>query len=87
MQRQTITWTYTNLLSIELLGTNFSEIWIEKQNVIHDNVFKPVICKVAAILSRGKWFKDKTSSWLYYGNPYTAKTAPTEKNAAVTKMA
>ena len=32
VRRQAITWTNTDLLSIRLLGTNFSETWFEIQN-------------------------------------------------------
>ena len=41
------------------LGTNISEIWIEKINLfIHENAFQTVICEMAAILSRGDELTD-----------------------------
>ena len=44
-----ITWTNVSLLSIGLLGTNFSEIWI----VIIPFTFKKIHLKMSTILSRG----------------------------------
>ena len=46
-RRQVIFWTNVGMLSIEPLGTNFSEILIE----IQENAFKYVVKKMAAILS------------------------------------
>ena len=48
---QAIIWTIAGLLSIEPLGTNFSEILI-KILFIHENASENVFCKMAAILSR-----------------------------------
>ena len=44
------------LMSIGPLGTNLSEIWIDKK-IIHQNASESVICEMAAILSRGRWVK------------------------------
>ena len=58
VRRQAITWTSDGLLSIEPLGTNFSEIWMEIQKIyIHENAFKNVVCKMAAIVFRVQWAK------------------------------
>ena len=43
-RRQAIIWTNAGILLIGPLGTNFSEISIEKENV-----FESVICEMAAI--------------------------------------
>ena len=43
VRRQTITWTNAGLLSIGLLGTNFSEILIGI--FIQENVFENVVCQ------------------------------------------
>ena len=56
---QAITWNNTGLLSIGLLGTNFSEIWIR----ILSFSFKEMHLKlssayIAAILSRRRWVKE-----------------------------
>ena len=41
VRRQAITWTNAALLSIWLVGTDFSEIWVG----IHKNAFKNVVCQ------------------------------------------
>ena len=48
-RRQAIIWTNAGILSVGLLGWNFSELLIEIQNFS----FICVICEMAAILSRG----------------------------------
>ena len=60
---QTITWTNADILSIESLGTNFSEIdqnaiiFIKKRICIQENAFEYVACDMAAILSRPQCVK------------------------------
>ena len=45
-RRQAITWTIADLLSIETLGTNFSETLIELQTFfIDENAFGDFVCK------------------------------------------
>ena len=53
---QAITWTNADLLSIEPLGTNFSESRIEMQKKNHENSFENVVYKMAAILLRENEF-------------------------------
>ena len=44
---QVITWTNADLLSIGLLGTNFSEISIKStKHFIHENAFENVFCEI-----------------------------------------
>ena len=53
---QAITWTNAALLSIIPLRTNYSEIWINIQNFsFMINALENAVCKMAAILSRGRW--------------------------------
>ena len=62
VRRQAITWINAGLLSIGLLGTDFSEIWIGilsfSLKKIHPNLSS---AKMSAILSRGRWVK-----WYFY---------------------
>ena len=53
---QAVTWSNADLLLIGPLGTNFSEIFNWNSNIsIQGNVLENDVCKLAAILSRGKW--------------------------------
>ena len=49
VRRQAITWTNADLLSIEPLVTNFSEIQNTKF-FINENVFENIVCAAAAIV-------------------------------------
>ena len=52
-----ITWTNAGLLSIGLLGTYFSEIWIGILTLSFRKMqFKMLSAKIEAILARGRWF-------------------------------
>ena len=54
VRRQAITWTNAGLLSIGVLGTNFSEIWISILSFPFKKMhLKLSSAKMAAILSRG----------------------------------
>ena len=56
---QAITWTNAVLLSIGLLGTNFSEMWIGIMSFSFKKMhLKMLSAKMAAILSRGRWVKE-----------------------------
>ena len=56
VRRQAITWTYAGLLSIGLLGTNFSEIWIWILSFSFKKMHSKLSSvKMSAILSRGRW--------------------------------
>ena len=59
LRRQTNTWTSVRLLSIGLMGTNFSEIWIGILSfpIQKMYLFEHVVCEMAAILSRGRRVK------------------------------
>ena len=58
IQRQAITWSDAGLLSIELLGTNFSEIWIGILSFSFKKMhLKMLSAKMAASLSRERWAK------------------------------
>ena len=60
VQRQAISWTNTGLLSIELAGASFSGIWIWILSFLFKKMqLKRLSAKMAAILSRGRWFKKK----------------------------
>ena len=49
-RRQAIIWTNDGILSIRPVGTNFSDILAEINNIfIQENVFKSVVCDMAAI--------------------------------------
>ena len=55
VRRQAITWTNAGSLSIEPLGTNFSEIRIEKKQLfMHENVFENVVCKFGGHFVQGE---------------------------------
>ena len=55
VRHQAITWTNAGLLSIELLGTYFSEIWIGILSFLFQKMqLKMSSGKMAAILSRGR---------------------------------
>ena len=55
LRRQAITWNNAGLLSIGPLGTHFSEIRIKiKAKLILENAAENVVCKMMAILSRGR---------------------------------
>ena len=59
VRRQAITWTNIGLLSIWLLGTNFSEIWIEIPSFSFKKMHLQMSsAKLAAILSRGRWVNE-----------------------------
>ena len=47
VRRQAITWATADLLSIEPLGTNFSEIWLQYKLFIHENAYENVVCAMA----------------------------------------
>ena len=53
---QAIIWTNAGLM-IRLLGTNLSEILIEKNShiFIHENAFESVVCEMSAIVSWPQW--------------------------------
>ena len=52
-RHQAITWTKAVSLLIWPLGTNFSEILIEIQNIfVQENAFENVVCEMSAILSQ-----------------------------------
>ena len=60
VRRQAITRTNIGLLSIGLLGTNFSEIWIGILSFsFKNNYLKMSSVKMAAILSRERWVKKR----------------------------
>ena len=60
---QAITWTNVSLLSLALLGTNFSEIQIGILPFsLKKTHLKRLSAKMVAILSKGKW--DKTFYWI-----------------------
>ena len=60
VRRQAITWTNADLLSIGLLGTYFSEIWIGILSFSFKKMqLKMSSAKIAAILSTGRWVKDQ----------------------------
>ena len=67
VRRQAVTWTNAGLLSIALLGTNFSEIWIEilsfSFKIMH---LKMLSAKLAAILSRGRWVNNGVTAVLHW---------------------
>ena len=63
IQRQAITWTNANLLSIEPLETNFSEIWIKVLIFSFRKMCLKMSCaKMVAILSRGEISYYKTTT-------------------------
>ena len=49
-----ITWTNAGLLSIGLLRTNFSEIWIIFN---HENIFESVVCQIGGHFVQGRVIK------------------------------
>ena len=52
-RRQAIIWTNAGILLIGPLGTNFSEILIEKSNIfVEENTFENVFCEMLFISSR-----------------------------------
>ena len=53
IRRQAIILTNAGLLSIGPLGTNFSKILIKMQNFSFTKMHLNIVCKMAAILSRG----------------------------------
>ena len=54
--RQAITWGNAGLLSIGLLGTSFSEIWMEFLSCSFKKMHLKVLsAKMTAILFRGRW--------------------------------
>ena len=56
---QAIIWTNDGLLSIETLGTNFSEIVIKIETFSNkEKAFENAICEMVAILSQPQWVKD-----------------------------
>ena len=57
-RRQVIIWNNAGILSIGLLGTNFSEILIEIL-IFQENVLESVVCEMATILSRSQCVKWK----------------------------
>ena len=62
IRRQAINWTNAGLLSIEALGTNLTEIWIEIVTFSFKKMrFKMSIAKMAAIFSRGTWVNQHIS--------------------------
>ena len=63
-QHQAITWTTTDLLSIEILRTNYSEMCIKIQgSLLQENAFDNVTHKIKHILFRA-WFKYKRGNLL-----------------------
>ena len=55
-RRQAIIWTNAGILSIEPLGTDFTEIFFQISYIfIQEDVFEQYVCKMAAILSRPQW--------------------------------
>ena len=65
VRRQAITWINAGLLSIGLLGTNFSEIWIWILSYSFTKIdLKMSSTRMAAILSRGCWV-----NWHRYAAP------------------
>ena len=55
-RRQAIIWNNDEILLIQTLGTNLSEILSEiHSNFIQENAFQNVVCKMASILSRLQW--------------------------------
>ena len=57
---QAITWTNAALLSIGLLGTNFSEIWIGILSFSFKKMhLKMLSAKMATNFSRGRWVTQK----------------------------
>ena len=62
---QAIIWINAGILLIGPLGTNFSEILIEIQNIFTvKNTFENVICQMSAILSRLNVLTVKWDSWV-----------------------
>ena len=64
---QAITWTNAGLLSIGPLSDKFQ--WNSNRNTevfINENAFESVVCKMAAILSRGRWVKVWSAKDSYY---------------------
>ena len=57
---QTVFITNGELLSIGPLGTNFSVILIKIQNFSFKVATENIICEMAPILSRGRWFNRGT---------------------------
>ena len=56
IRHRAITWTNAGLLTIGLLGTNFSEIWIVILSFSFRKMhLKMLSAKMAAILSMGRW--------------------------------
>ena len=75
VRRQAITWTNAGFLSIGILETNYSEIWIGilpfPSKKIH---LEKSSAKMMAILSRGRWgnMKCNSSQWYSEGlSPFT----------------
>ena len=73
--RQATIQTNAELLSIEPLGTNFSETLIKIQNkFIRENAFENIVCEMATILCMGSWDKlttkkgHHTIEWDTYNN-------------------
>ena len=65
IRRQAIVWTNAGLLSIWPFGTNFSEFFYQYTNLfIHENAYENIVCKMASILSTGRWVKVNT--WMSY---------------------
>ena len=64
VRHQAITWTNAGLLSIGLLGTSFSEIWIQILSFSFKKMhLKMLSATMAAILSRGRGVKSLMSPW------------------------
>ena len=56
---QAIIWTNARILLIELVGTKFTEILSRNSNIlIQENAFGNAVCKMAVILSRGRWVEE-----------------------------
>ena len=70
IRRQAITWTSAGLLSVELLGTNFSEIWIKIQIFIQENAIENVVCQIVCHFVQGIWVKQGIISAHGWGTPF-----------------
>ena len=58
-RRQAIIWNNGGILSIGLLGSNFSEIWIKILTFsFKKNAFENIVCQVASTSSRPQWVKE-----------------------------
>ena len=72
VRRQAITWTNAGLLSIGILGTYFSEIWIRIVSFPFKKMqLKMLSARMAAILSRGRWVIKKSASLVEETIPVT----------------